>query len=163
MGRPLFKTDVDELDRAIRKYNAVCSGKLLQALRANHGEPVEVIEPEEEPEPTQIPDPIPNLPVPPPLSGNKVEQIKRIVCRRYNLTKEAIDSHGRTMKLVLPRQIAMYLARKLTNYSLNEIGRRFGGRDHATIHYAFHKVEGLVATDEKLAAQIAEMQAELPA
>jgi chromosomal replication initiator protein len=55
----------------------------------------------------------------------------------------------------VPRQIGMYLAKKLTSRSLPEIGRRFGGRDHSTVLHAVRKIEDLVKTDDRLAREVA--------
>jgi chromosomal replication initiator protein len=55
---------------------------------------------------------------------------------------------------VLPRQVAMYLAKTLTLRSLPEIGRRFGGRDHTTVLHAVRKIESLVGNDNVLAEEI---------
>ena len=57
--------------------------------------------------------------------------------------------------VVVPRQIGMYLAKKMTSRSLPEIGRRFGGRDHSTVLHAVRKIEELVKTDDKLAREVA--------
>jgi chromosomal replication initiator protein len=51
---------------------------------------------------------------------------------------------------VLPRQIAMYIARQLTGVSLQEIGQEFGGRHHTTVLDAIHKIEAMRLTDEAL-------------
>ena len=51
---------------------------------------------------------------------------------------------------VLPRQIAMYIARQLTGASLEEIGREFGGRHHTTVLYSINSIEAMRRTDEAL-------------
>jgi chromosomal replication initiator protein len=53
-----------------------------------------------------------------------------------------------------PRQIAMYLSKQLTDRSLPDIGRRFGGRDHTTIMHGVRKIEELRASDAQLAEDI---------
>lgn len=58
-----------------------------------------------------------------------VEQIKRAVCMEFGISKEQIEGERRR-EFILPRDIAMALARRLTNLSYPNIGRRFGGRDH---------------------------------
>ena len=55
----------------------------------------------------------------------------------------------------MPRQIGMYLAKKLTARSLPEIGRRFGGRDHSTVLHAVRKIDEQMKGDEKLARELA--------
>lgn len=173
MGRIVSSTECDELERVIRKRNAVCSYRLLEALRLNHGDEGDEPEPEprEEPEPEPQPEPAPEpltpstvteLPIVM-ISRNKVEQIKRIICKRYGISKAEIESNTRKAKVVRPRQIGMFIARKYTTHSFPEIGRRFGGRDHTTILYACAKIEKLAAADASLASQIAEIRAEIPA
>jgi chromosomal replication initiator protein len=57
--------------------------------------------------------------------------------------------------VVVPRQVGMYLAKKLTPRSLPEIGRRFGGRDHSTVLHAVRKIEELMKSDDRLAREVA--------
>lgn len=93
----------------------------------------------------------------------KIEEIQRIVARRYNVSRGDLLSSRRTANVVRPRQIAMYLAKTLTLRSLPEIGRRFGGRDHTTVLHAVRKIEGLVGNDGALAAEIEAIKKELEA
>lgn len=65
-------------------------------------------------------------------------------CRHFEMSYADIISPRRDMASVLPRQISMYLAKKLTTRSLPEIGRRIGDRDHTTVLHAVRKIEGLV-------------------
>ncbi|MES2906911.1 MAG: chromosomal replication initiator protein DnaA [Pseudomonadota bacterium] len=73
----------------------------------------------------------------------KIEEIQRIVAKHYNVQRQDLLSNRRTHNVVMPRQIAMYLAKSLTPRSLPEIGRRFGGRDHTTVLHAVRKIEDL--------------------
>jgi chromosomal replication initiator protein len=84
----------------------------------------------------------------------RVEDILRIVGRHFNVTRADLLSPRRARAVVRPRQIGMYLAKKLTSRSLPEIGRRFGNRDHSTVLHAVRKVEELMAADEKLAREV---------
>jgi chromosomal replication initiator protein len=84
----------------------------------------------------------------------KIEDIQRVVARRYNVSRSDLLSSRRTANVVRPRQIAMYLAKLLTLRSLPEIGRRFGGRDHTTVLHAVRKIESLVGNDPALAEEI---------
>ncbi len=76
-----------------------------------------------------------------------VESIQDGVARFFNIRLQDMKGPRRTKQLVLPRQIAMYLARKHTGMSLPEIGKRFGGRDHTTVIHALKKVNRLMDTD----------------
>ncbi len=85
----------------------------------------------------------------------KIDDILKVVGRHYNVGKAELLSPRRARTVVVPRQIGMYLAKKLTARSLPEIGRRFGGRDHSTVLHAVRKIDEQVRTDEKLAKDIA--------
>lgn len=69
-----------------------------------------------------------------------IELIKKIIADHYNLELEDMVSKKRTQKIAFPRQIAMYLARELTDSSLPHIGEEFGGRDHTTVIHAHNKI-----------------------
>lgn len=84
----------------------------------------------------------------------RVEDIQKVVSDYYGLSRNEFLSHRRTRNIVLPRQIAMYLAKTLTLKSLPDIGRRFDGRDHTTVLHAVRKIETMMATDVKLCADI---------
>lgn len=84
----------------------------------------------------------------------KTANIQRVVAEHFSVTVADILSPRRTANIVRPRQIAMYLTKMLTLRSLPEIGRRFGGRDHSTIHHAVQKIGGQVERDPETAALI---------
>ena len=77
-----------------------------------------------------------------------INHIKKIVADYYNLNLEEIDSKKRTQNIVLPRQIAMYLSREMTDASLPMIGDNFGGRDHTTVMHAHNKITEKYADEE---------------
>ena len=79
-----------------------------------------------------------------------VEQIQRKVCDFFNLKLTDLKAKNRTKAVAFPRQVAMYLARKLTHASLAEIGRAFGGKDHTTVLHAVDKISALLEEDAKL-------------
>ena len=66
--------------------------------------------------------------------------IENAVLAQFDLTSKDLHKKSRLRKFSLPRQICMYLAAELTDYSLNEIGTYFGGRNHSTVHYAIRKI-----------------------
>jgi chromosomal replication initiator protein len=76
-----------------------------------------------------------------------VTAVQGEVCRYYGVTIGELKGHKRTQRLVVPRQVAMYLCRELTDASLPAIGRGFGGRDHSTVIYAVQKVKDQVSTE----------------
>ena len=82
------------------------------------------------------------------------ERILTTVAERYGVKIEALCGNRRTRTVVLPRQVAMYLSRQLTDLSLAEIGRMFGGRDHTTVLYACEKIGGMISADPAFAERI---------
>lgn len=87
----------------------------------------------------------------------RIEDIQRVVAAKYNVSRLDLISARRHENIIMPRHIAMFLARTLTARSLPEIGRRFGGRDHTTALHAVRKIETLRCTDQILNSQILEL------
>jgi chromosomal replication initiator protein len=85
----------------------------------------------------------------------RIDDILQIISKHYSVSRPDLLSPRRARSIVRPRQIGMYLAKKLTSRSLPEIGKRFGGRDHSTVLHAVRKIEELLKADEKLAREIA--------
>ncbi|MDP4177876.1 MAG: chromosomal replication initiator protein DnaA [Bacillota bacterium] len=77
-----------------------------------------------------------------------IDLIQDVVSNYYNLKLEDFKSSRRTRNVAFPRQIAMYLSRKLTDTSLPKIGEEFGGRDHTTVIHAYEKISERLETDE---------------
>ncbi len=77
-----------------------------------------------------------------------VEAVQKIVCDFYNMKLSDIKAKRRTKDIALPRQVAMYLSKQTTNSSLSDIGKHFGGKDHATVIYACKQIEERKAKDE---------------
>lgn len=76
-----------------------------------------------------------------------IEDIQRKAAEFYKLDLRDFVSKQRSRRVARPRQIAMYLSRQLTERSLPEIGRRFGGRDHTTVLHACKRIEELCESD----------------
>ena len=70
-----------------------------------------------------------------------IDEIQRVVAEKFDIKVNDLKSKSRRRELVTPRQIAMYLARQLTNESLPQIGRKFGNKDHTTVIHSIKKVE----------------------
>jgi len=83
-----------------------------------------------------------------------VDRIQRAVCEVFSLTPTDMVSKRRARVIARPRQVAMYLCKKLTKRSLPDIGRRFGGRDHTTVMHAVKRIDELRADDASFNAQI---------
>jgi chromosomal replication initiator protein len=79
-----------------------------------------------------------------------IDVIQDVVAGYFNLRIEDLKSQRRTRNVAYPRQIAMYLSRKLTDMSLPKIGEEFGGRDHTTVIHAYEKISDSLNTDESL-------------
>ena len=79
-----------------------------------------------------------------------IDIIQDIVSSYFNLRVEDLKSQRRTRNVAYPRQIAMYLSRKLTDMSLPKIGEEFGGRDHTTVIHAYEKISENLKTDDSL-------------
>ena len=78
-----------------------------------------------------------------------IDEIVKSVAAKFNIKISDLKSEKKNKNLVLPRQIAMYLARKLTNESFPDIGMKIGGKDHSTVIYAFNKIKRHLEKDEK--------------
>jgi chromosomal replication initiator protein len=90
----------------------------------------------------------------PPGRAPTVEQIKRRLAACYNLSVEDLTGQCRRRNVARPRQLAMYLARKIANRSYPDIGARFGGRDHTTVIHAVRKVEELMLAEPAYAREV---------
>jgi chromosomal replication initiator protein len=77
-----------------------------------------------------------------------VESVQKVVCDFYNLKISDIKAKRRTKDIALPRQVAMYLSKQVTECSLSDIGKAFGGKDHATVIYACKQIEERRSKDE---------------
>ncbi|PKR83492.1 chromosomal replication initiator protein DnaA [Heyndrickxia camelliae] len=83
--------------------------------------------------------------------------IQKKVGEEYNVKLEDFKAKKRTQSVAFPRQIAMYLARELTDFSLPKIGEEFGGRDHTTVIHAHEKIAKMIQTDGQLQKKIDEI------
>ncbi len=90
-----------------------------------------------------------------------IARIKQVVADHYNITIEEIDSKRRTQNIVLPRQIAMYLSRELTDSSLPMIGEEFGDRDHTTVMYAHNKISDRIEEEKEFKQTMEKLQRKL--
>ena len=88
------------------------------------------------------------------------EYILDVVANYFHLKPEELKSSKRTRNIAYPRQIAMYLCRKLTDLSLPKIGEKFGGRDHTIIH-GFDKISRELQTDIELTQMLNELESKI--
>ncbi|KGK89418.1 chromosomal replication initiation protein [Desulfosporosinus sp. HMP52] len=86
-----------------------------------------------------------------------IDTIQESVARFYNLSPTDFKAKKRTRAVAFPRQIAMYLSRQLTDFSLPKIGDEFGGRDHTTVMHAHDKISQALIADPLLEKKISEI------
>ena len=86
--------------------------------------------------------------------GPTIDNIVSVVTEEFGVKLSDLQSRRRTAAIAFPRQIAMYLARKITRHSLEEVGGHFGGRDHSTVLYAVTKITALIERDPETAELI---------
>ncbi|MBI3587430.1 MAG: chromosomal replication initiator protein DnaA, partial [Ignavibacteriales bacterium] len=76
-----------------------------------------------------------------------IDHIQRVVCTFFDIPEDLLRAKTRKQEIVSARQVAMYLAKELTNSSLKTIGLHFGGRDHSTVIHAYQSVEDRLKSD----------------
>ncbi|MUK88131.1 chromosomal replication initiator protein DnaA [Ornithinibacillus sp. L9] len=99
-----------------------------------------------------------------PSSKPKVVTIKgimEVVGEKYNVKIDDFLAKKRTKSIAFPRQIAMYLSREMTDFSLPKIGEEFGGRDHTTVIHAHEKVSKMMEKDTLLSKEIDEIKEQI--
>ncbi len=79
--------------------------------------------------------------------GLTMERIARTVAAHYQMSVEELKSKNNSRAVAMPRQVAMYLCKRLTRHSYPEIGREFGGKHHTTVMHSFDKIENLTKAD----------------
>ncbi len=86
-----------------------------------------------------------------------VDTIIEAITEYYKVRTPDLKGKSRLREIVLPRQVAMYLAKELTNLSLKSIGYHFGGRDHSTVIHAIQTVNDLMDTDKEISTAVAKL------
>ena len=87
-----------------------------------------------------------------------VDKIQNTVSNYFNVSLNDMLSQRRSRPLARPRQIAMYLAKKMTSRSLPEIGRRFANRDHTTVIHAVKTINRLSQQDDEMKKNISQIK-----
>jgi chromosomal replication initiator protein len=83
-----------------------------------------------------------------------LEFIQKIVAEHYSLSPNDLKSKKRSQNIVFPRQLSMFIAREMTEYSTTEVGQAFGGRDHTTVMHSYQKIEDKIRLDPTLDSTI---------
>ena len=92
---------------------------------------------------------------------NNIRKIQKEVANFYKISFDDIKSKKRTPNLAIPRQVAMFLCRELTNESFERIGIEFGGKNHATVIHACNKIREEMKMDEKLKKAIEDIEKQI--
>ena len=87
----------------------------------------------------------------------RLAEVTKLVSSYYDISLDLLRSKTRTKQVAYARQVAMYLCRELTGASLNQIGQRFGGRDHTTVHHAWQKITQLEQTSADVRREIQDL------
>jgi len=92
-----------------------------------------------------------------------IADIKAAACEQFGISTDELVSPSRTMRVMWPRQVAMYLARELTSESLPSIGREFGGRDHTTVLHAWRRTEERISANAASRSVVEDLRRRLSA
>ncbi len=90
-------------------------------------------------------------------AGLTMEHIARTVASHYKMTLDEIKAKNNSRGVAVPRQVAMYLCKRLTRHSFPEIGREFGGKHHTTVMHSVEKITGLEKDDRNFHREINEL------
>ena len=130
-----FDSNVRDLEGALKDISLVANFKNLDLITVEvAAEAIRARKQDSNPKMTIIP----------------IEKIQKEVSKFYGVTVKEIQSTKRNQDIVLARQVAMYLARELTDNSLPKIGKEFGGRDHSTVLHAYNKIKNMLEQDDSL-------------
>ncbi len=88
----------------------------------------------------------------------RMDEILDATVHHFGVRLADMQSKRRSQSIVLPRQVAMYLARRLTSLSLDEVGGYFGGRDHSTVLYAVQRIADRLRVDGEFARRVSEVE-----
>ncbi|MEZ6085811.1 MAG: helix-turn-helix domain-containing protein [Phycisphaerae bacterium] len=96
-------------------------------------------------------------------SAISIQQIIDVVTRHFGVRVKDLQSKKRPKSISHPRQVCMFLARELTQHSLEEVGGYFGGRDHSTVLHANRTIKKMIDTDAKVRRSVENLRAMLRA
>lgn len=155
--------DVELADARHRSHSRNSTNRLLTLLKMNHDYSVQA--PEDHAKPAPV---VTEAPTAPKIAIVEFDQrpvtvpdIQRAVARAFNVSRYDLIGPKRIKKFTVPRHVAAYLSTELTQRSLPDIGRRFGGRDHTTIMHSRGKVGMMMAADSSFAERVNSLREEL--
>lgn len=130
------RSNIRELEGSLVRLVAIASLRGLPITRALAQDSLRNLAEEEKPE------------------GITISHIQRVVANHYKLRVEELKSKSNARPIAFPRQVAMYLCKRLTKNSFPEIGREFGGKHHTTVIHSVEKIESLISRDKDFHRQI---------
>lgn len=133
-----FDSNVRDLEGALKDISLVANFKQIDTITVDVAAEAIRARKQDGPKMTVIP----------------IEEIQTQVGKFYDVTVKEIKATKRTQDIVLARQVAMFLAREMTDNSLPKIGKEFGGRDHSTVLHAYNKIKNMISQDESLRIEI---------
>jgi chromosomal replication initiator protein len=89
--------------------------------------------------------------------GLTMERISKLVASNYKLSVEELKSKNNARQIAVPRQVAMYLCKRLTKHSFPEIGKEFGGKHHTTVMHSVGKIDSLIKEDRVFHRTVSEL------
>ncbi|QGV03917.1 chromosomal replication initiator protein DnaA [Lactobacillus acetotolerans] len=90
--------------------------------------------------------------------GLQISKIQEVVANYFQTSTAELKGKRRVRQIVVPRQIAMYLSRELTDASLPKIGQEFGGKDHTTVMHAYEKISRQIKTDSDVKTAVFDLK-----
>lgn len=91
------------------------------------------------------------------VAGVTIEKIIRAVSAHYDMSVEEILSKSNARAIAMPRQVAMYLCKRLTQHSFPEIGKAFGGKHHTTVMHSVEKIDAMTREDRDFHKELGEL------
>lgn len=92
-----------------------------------------------------------------------IPYIQEVVCDYFNLSREMLLSKSRKREIALPRQLAMYFAKEMTNATFSKIGEEMGGKDHSTVMYAVETIRDISKIDREIKKYVKELTEKIKA
>ena len=89
--------------------------------------------------------------------GLTLDRIARTVAAHYKLSLEELKSKNNSRQIAVPRQVAMYLCKRLTKHSFPEIGREYGGKHHTTVMHSVEKINSVIKEDKNFHRIVSEL------
>ncbi len=89
--------------------------------------------------------------------GLTMEKISKMVAGQYKISVEVLKSKNNARQIAVPRQVAMYLCKRLTKHSFPEIGKEFGGKHHTTVMHSVGKIDSLIKDDRVFHRTVSEL------